>query len=163
MSIQVCDQQLLKSQSERILFSLQCLVKLFSDWLLPSYEVCENLIYLTGRGDDCRSFEGPLEPPATSIQEMCGNFRGVAGQFCQTLFFAGSQGSKNCTIRHPSRLLRDDFAVLPNVYRRPVHARGLARDLCSAAQRASDGCREFFAVSRTGLTLHGERSSNRGV
>jgi hypothetical protein len=33
--------------------------------------VSENLIYLTGTGDAYRSFEGPLEPPTTSIQEMC--------------------------------------------------------------------------------------------
>ncbi len=38
-----------------------------------------------------------------------------------------------------SRLLGDDFAVFPDVDRRAVHARGLARNLSSAAQGATDG------------------------
>ena len=42
------------------------------------------------------------------------------------------------------RLFGDDFAVLPDVDRRAVHARGLARDLAGAAQRTADGGGEFF-------------------
>lgn len=41
-----------------------------------------------------------------------------------------------------SRFLRNDLAVLPDVDRRPVHARGLTCDLCGAAQGAPNGSRE---------------------
>lgn len=40
--------------------------------------------------------------------------------------------------------LGDDFAILPYVDRRAVHARGLARDLGGAPERAADGGRELF-------------------
>ena len=62
-----------------------------------------------------------------------------------------------------SRFLRNDLAILPNVNRRSVHARGFACDLCGAAQGAPDRCRELFAVSRIRLALHCERSSKRGL
>jgi hypothetical protein len=43
------------------------------------------------------------------------------------------------------RFFGDDFAVLPNINGRTVHACGLARGSGSTAERAPDGIGEFFA------------------
>jgi len=57
------------------------------------------------------------------------------------------------------RLLGDDLAILPNVDRRAVHARGLARDFRGAAQGAADRGGEFFAVAVRGFAFHSDHGS----
>ena len=63
---------------------------------------------------------------------------------------------------HESKNLRffgDDFAVLPNVDRRAVHAGGLGR----ASEGAPNSGGEFFAGLCFGFSFHGDLSNNFGV
>jgi hypothetical protein len=62
-----------------------------------------------------------------------------------------------------SRFFGDDFAVLPNVDGRAVHARGLAGDLGGAAQRTADGGGEFFTALRSCFLFHGDLSNSFAV
>ena len=57
----------------------------------------------------------------------------------------------------------DDFAVLPNVDRRAVHAGGLAGDLGGAAQGAPDCGGEFFTALRSRFSFNGDLSNSFAV
>jgi hypothetical protein len=61
------------------------------------------------------------------------------------------------------RFFGDDFAVLPDVNRRAVHAGGLARDLGGAAECASNGGGEFLRFFLYRGTFHGPCSNSRGT
>jgi hypothetical protein len=60
-------------------------------------------------------------------------------------------------------LLGHNFAVLPNVYRRTVHARGFARDLSGAAKGAADGGGQLASFFTYFCFLHGPCSKTRGL
>jgi hypothetical protein len=61
-----------------------------------------------------------------------------------------------------SRFFSDDFAVLPNIDRRPVHACNLARDLGGAAQGAPNGGGELPGFLLHLSFRHGPCSNNTG-
>ena len=62
-----------------------------------------------------------------------------------------------------SRFFSNDFAVLPNIDRRPVHACGLAGDLCGAAQGAPNGRGELLGFLLHFSFFHGPCSNNIGL
>ena len=62
-----------------------------------------------------------------------------------------------------SRIFGDDLAIFPNVDRRPVHAGGFARDLCGAAQGASDCGYELVSFLYHFVALHGNRKTGSGA
>src|SRR5712692_3439237 len=62
-----------------------------------------------------------------------------------------------------SRLLRNDFAVLPDVDGSSVSPRRLASCFSGATQRAADGYRKRFRIFRSIASLHRLRSNSRGL
>ena len=86
-------------------------------------------------------------------------------------FFAGSlpgagylhHRSQKKRLNSRLRLFGDDFAVLPDIDRRTVHKRGLARDLGGAAQRAANGGGELFATLQFVSSFRGDLSKNFGL
>jgi hypothetical protein len=80
----------------------------------------------------------------------------------ETKFSLHSAEPKGELAKARLRFLGDNFAILPKINRRAMHARGLARDFRGAAKRATDGGREFFAGLVGGFAFHFD-DSNTGA
>ena len=61
------------------------------------------------------------------------------------------------------RFFGDDLAVFHYIDRGAVHARGLARDLGGAPERAADRGGKLFAGLKFGFSFHCDLSNNFGV
>ena len=80
----------------------------------------------------------------------------------QRFLVLDDEGGAGCGAAH-LRLLRNDFAVLPDIDWSSVGAGGLTGGFRGAAQGTADGLCEVLGCSFSVDSFHGPRSSNRGL